>query len=112
MRITTGFTAGSRITGSSVSRGNLAFHTLGSFDKPWLGQTAITTDIGSAVLFELLAWILSVVTPLKIRLIEFDEINRRISQIEAVRRLHGSLSDLTPEQLDIFEKATARKAMF
>ena|SRR2546426_12715133 len=109
---TTGFTSSSRATGSAVSPGRQTSYPSEPFVKPWLGQTAITEDITSAFLFELLAWSLSVVTPLRLKLIEFADMNMRRSQIEAVRRLHGSLRELTPEQLEIFEKATARKALF
>jgi len=82
---------------------------IGSFS---IYPTAIDIDIPVRLFKDIFSLKACTVSSLQIRVTELQDLEKRIERIQAIENVFGMLNDLTPKQLESFEKSIKRRDLF
>ena len=78
-------------------------------DKLFRGSSFYMVKLDQYEMMEMLIELFSRFSPEEMRAIKEHDLTRRISKILTLEAVAGTLNDLTPEEIAIFDAAVARK---
>ena len=79
----------------------------------WIASsTAVTVDLGSQLLREMIEWKRLPANPLIVQVSEVQEWEKLVEKINAIEAVSGLFNELTSEQMEIFEAAVKRRPFF
>ena len=75
-------------------------------------STPVTGDPGARLFGEIIEWKTLPVNPLLIQVSEVQEWEKKIEKLQILEEISGTLNDLAPGQMEIFEQAAKRRSFF